>query len=275
MDRKIQELHKEIKMCAPSHNVINVKILAKATAVVNERIRGSGLSSKEILFSRDQFSHENIPIVDEDIAKETMEKRNVNNEHSAKSKATVKQLEKPANASEVNLVFLKKDGNKTNKRDLYLVTKVNHSNETVVICKLLNCLSSSQASFQPHNINYTVKQTDIFLAPNQPVEVEAQFVPAELIDDDTVLAPEQHTMNRYDPHDDVPINLHNSRGKQTQELHSDDDGYEPFDDKHATDMQIDEMLQRLESLASSTDQNTDDEADDEETGDNLNDDNDI
>ena len=56
VDKKIQELHREIRMCAPANNVINVRILAKATAIVNEKIRGSGLSAKEILFARDQFT---------------------------------------------------------------------------------------------------------------------------------------------------------------------------------------------------------------------------
>ena len=182
VDRKMQELQKEIKLCAPSHNVINAKILAKATLVVNSRVRGSGLSSKEILFSRDQFTHENIQLDDKEIAKETMEKRKINNEHSARSKAKIKTVEDSANAKEGNIVFLKNEGDKTKKRDLYLVTEVFPSNNTAVLCKLANCLSDHQTSFQPHNFSYVVKQTDIYLAPNQPVEVQAQIVPYDISD---------------------------------------------------------------------------------------------
>ena len=52
-DKKIQELENEIKKITVSPNSINVKTLAKATAIVNEKIRNQGLSSKEILFARD------------------------------------------------------------------------------------------------------------------------------------------------------------------------------------------------------------------------------
>ena len=79
VDRKMQELENEIKKLSPTRNLVSVKLLAKATATVNEKIRNQGLSSKEILFSRDQFSHDNLKLEDDKISKEVMEERNVNN----------------------------------------------------------------------------------------------------------------------------------------------------------------------------------------------------
>ena len=95
-DKKMQELEIEIKKAAPNPNVINVRILARATAVVNEKIRHQGLSAKEIMFSRDQLTQENLKISDETLAEEKMEIRKKENVYSAKSKASNKEQAWPA-----------------------------------------------------------------------------------------------------------------------------------------------------------------------------------
>ena len=93
--------------------------------------------------------------------------------YSAKSKSTIPSPAKPANARKGQLVFLKKDGSKLERRDLYLVTEENEEDETVLICKLPSVLSGAvPVPFQPHNITYKVKQTDIFLSPNQPLKAQ-------------------------------------------------------------------------------------------------------
>ena len=75
VDKKIKELEDEIKKMKSAVNVIDLKILSKATAAVNEKVRHQGLSAKEILFSRDQFSHANLDLKDETIAEDKMKKR--------------------------------------------------------------------------------------------------------------------------------------------------------------------------------------------------------
>ena len=125
MDKKIQELEHEIRKCSPAHNVINIRILAKATAVVNEKVRNQGLSSKEIIFSRDQLSNENLTLRDQDIKNEVIRSRHINNNYSSKSKAAVPFKAKPANAVKGNIVFLKHDGDKLKRRDCYLVIDTN------------------------------------------------------------------------------------------------------------------------------------------------------
>ena len=136
-DRKMQELEKEIKKIAPSGNVVNVKILSKATNTVNEKIRNQGLSAKEILFSRDQFSQKNLDLQDDSISKLVMESRDKNNPYSSKSKSTTKKPAIPANARKGNVVFLKHDGDKHSKRDLYLVVEGDASSATVDLCKII------------------------------------------------------------------------------------------------------------------------------------------
>ena len=178
VDRKMQELENEIKKLAPNSSTINLKILAKATSTVNEKIRNQGLSAKEILFSRDQFSHKNIPLEDELISKSVMQERIINNSYSAKSKSQVNTAASPANAQKGHLIFLKDDGNKLTRRDLYLVTDTNSQDQTVTACKILNSFGNKPASIHPNHYLYKVKQTEIYLAPNQPKIITPKILPA-------------------------------------------------------------------------------------------------
>ena len=75
VDRKIQELESEMKKLSSSYSEISTKLLVKATALVNEKIRNQGFSSREIMFCRDQSSHENLQIQDELLASNIMEKK--------------------------------------------------------------------------------------------------------------------------------------------------------------------------------------------------------
>ena len=179
VDRKMQELETEIKKLSPNHNFISVKILARATSAVNEKIRNQGLSSKEILFSRDQYSHANLPLVDKSISETVMQERNTNNSYSARSKAQVQKQASSANAKKGQTVFLKNDGSKLKARDLYLVTHVDDVKDEVTICKILNSLDHRPASIHPHAHTYKVKQTDIYLAPNQPITICPEIIYAD------------------------------------------------------------------------------------------------
>ena len=181
VDKKMQELELEIKKCSPGHNQLNIKVLAKATAVVNEKVRNQGLSAKEIIFSRDQLSNENLYLEDSRIVETIMENRDLNNKYSSKSKAKVQKEASHAQAREGHLVFLKHDGEKLRRRDLYLVIATDNTEDTVTICKVLDSFSGKPASIHPQTHNYKVKQTDIYLAPDQPEIVDVVGVHAEVL----------------------------------------------------------------------------------------------
>ena len=169
VDKKIKELEDEIRKMSTNGNV-NLIILTKATNIVNEKIRHQGLSAKEIMFSRDQFSLENLNLNDDFLAQDKMIKRNQGNEYSSKSKAQIKVPAIPANAEKGQIVMMKHEGNKYVKRDLYMVLETDDATQTLMIAKLPYALSGNQPiKFQPHNFKYKVKQTDILLSPNQPV----------------------------------------------------------------------------------------------------------
>ena len=73
------------------------------------------------------------------------------------------------------MVFLKREGDKTSSRDLYLVIDIIDQG-TVSICKLRDILAGKLVSMDPKRFHYTVKQTDMFLAPNQPDITDCQYV---------------------------------------------------------------------------------------------------
>ena len=183
VDRKIQELQKEIKLCAPADNVINTKVLSKATTALNSKIRGCGLSSREILFSRDQFDSSNLQLDDSNISELISKKRALGNKYSAISKAQVKRKETPAGAVKGNLVFLKNEGGKLSKRELYLVMMTDEKNN-LFVCKVPHLLSSSKPTIIKPQLLYKVKDTDVYLAPNQPLITSSDFIDDDFFDFD-------------------------------------------------------------------------------------------
>ena len=170
VDKKIQELRKAIKKISPSHSVLNQMTLSKATSTVNESIRYHKLSSKEIQFSRDLATNDNLQLDDTKIAETVTQHRTDNNPYSAKSKSKTKEPACRANAVEGQLVFHKQEGDKNTRRDLYIVIDKDTDNETLTICKVRDAISNKAASMVPHDARYryNVRQTDIILAPNQP-----------------------------------------------------------------------------------------------------------
>ena len=105
-----------MKIASPAANVINIRTLAHATTVVNERLRHHNLSAKEILFSRDQASKENLALKDADIASTIPKHRETKNPTTAHSQASVKKPAPVAGAKVGQLVFLKSEGSKSKSR---------------------------------------------------------------------------------------------------------------------------------------------------------------
>ena len=167
-DQKIKELRQALKKISPSSNVLNQTCLSRATTIVNEKIRHHKLSAKEIHFSRDSATNEPIQADDKKISEIIQNKREADN--SSRSNSSSKKKAVSANAAEGQLVFIKAEGDKRARRDLYLVLERNAEEDTVTICKVRDALSNKLASMAPHDsrFRYIVKQTEVMLAPNQP-----------------------------------------------------------------------------------------------------------
>ena len=253
VDRKIQELEVEIKKISGNEK-ISTTILAKATTFVNEKIRQQGLSAKEILFSRDQFSQANLQLSDERISEDVMKRRHINNEFSARSKAQVNRKAEKVKVEKGNLVFLKQEGDKHHRRDLYFVLEILPTENSLIVAKLLHALSGNQSiTFQPHNITYKVKDTDVILSPDQPsfhTQVD-EDTDGEFYDEDDDL-PDIKPKNPHYPYEDFsddefelednaeeePEEHNNNEGEDESEYDSfSNDDYEDEADEENSDSQ--------------------------------------
>jgi hypothetical protein len=122
-DKAIQELEDELLRQEPSGGPVSDLTLAIAVARLNTRIRGRGLSSREMWTQRDQFTNDQVPVTDQDLFQKQHSDRVSNHPHSEKSKTPCGKLLIPT-LQIGYIVYLCADRNKTCARDRYLVVQV-------------------------------------------------------------------------------------------------------------------------------------------------------
>jgi len=155
-ERAVQELEAEILKHDPSGGPISDLKLSIATARLNTRIRSRGLSSREMLFQRDQLTNDQIPVSDRDLILKQHTAKLVNHPYSEKSKAPLKDRRPDANINVGDLVYLHSDRDKTRARDRYLV--VSTDIDWVYIRKF--------TGKQLRNASYKVKRSECFKVPS-------------------------------------------------------------------------------------------------------------
>ena len=176
-ERAIQELEAEIKRVAPGGAPVTPTQLVIATATLNSRIRSRGLSSREMLFMRDQYTFSQINSVsDEVLIDEQHVDRIANHGPSMRSKNPRAQPRMAQILQKGDVVYLIDDGSKHRTRDRYLVASVDG-----LWCSLQKFSGSSLMKRL-----YRVKRTSCYKIP---VSVPA-YVPStentDLSDDDMV-----------------------------------------------------------------------------------------
>ena len=129
----------------PSGSPVTPLALSTATNTLNSRIRHQGLSAKEIVFGRDQFTGEKLVVDCDSISKMQDEIRKSNHDPSARSKARRKQKAVEAAVREGDLVFIKSEGNKNNPRERYIITKIEG---TEAVLQKMNSLSLASKKYE-------------------------------------------------------------------------------------------------------------------------------
>ncbi len=117
-EKAIQEIQGEILRLEPNCRAVTPLLLSIATAHLNSRVRSRGLSSQEMLLQRDQFSHRQLPVVDQDLIMNQHAERVTNHRYSVKSKVPSGCVAVPPAIQSGD------DRNKSRARDRYLVTGV-------------------------------------------------------------------------------------------------------------------------------------------------------
>lgn len=154
-EKAIQELEIELLRQDPLGGPVSPVTLSIATACLNSRIRTRGLSAREMLTQRDQFSNNQIPLVDQELILTQHDQRITNHPHSEQSKAPRSKLSNSKSIEVGDLVYLYTDRNKTCARDRYLVTSVEG-----IWCNVKKFVGS-----QLRKTSYRVKMNECYKVP--------------------------------------------------------------------------------------------------------------
>ena len=156
-EKAVQELEQELIRLDPTGGAIPALTLALATANLNKRIRGRGLSAWEIWFQRDMFTNEQIPVNDLSIIDEQHASRTQNHPFSEASKTPKGHSPLTPLIAKGDLVYLRRDVDKHRARDRYIVTFTDGP-----WCDIRKFTGS-----QLRNKSYRVKQSECYKVPSE------------------------------------------------------------------------------------------------------------
>jgi hypothetical protein len=156
-ERAIQEFEEEISKLCPTGQVSAVNI-ALICDRLNRKIRYPGISSKEMVTKRDQFTNQQLPIDDINLILQKHEQHIRNHDASAKSKSTL-PAKIPPSIEVGDLVYIASDLSKSKQRDRYIVVKVD--GEFCSVRKFTNTQLRESA--------VRVKKSHCFLVPSVPL----------------------------------------------------------------------------------------------------------
>ena len=125
-ERAVQELEAEILRLTNVPGPISPLTLSRVTSTLNSRIRSDGLSSREIMYQRDQFTNEQIPLHDRDVISAKHKRAIANHRHSEISKSGGAPQFPEVDVQVGDLVYLYSDRDKNSPRHRYLVTSVDN-----------------------------------------------------------------------------------------------------------------------------------------------------
>ena len=151
-DKCIQEVESTLLKVIGSYRPIQPRELDRVLSIVNKHVRNSGLSSRELLFQRDQYSGQQIPFTDKAMSDRQMALREQNHPSSEYTKARGGALATHADVSIGDLVYIKKEGDKFNARDIYII--INVKDTLAILQKMVNNKMSSRKYEVPLNEIY-------------------------------------------------------------------------------------------------------------------------
>ena len=134
-EKAIRELREQLVKISPHGGPVDSSTLARAISFLNDVIRHSGFSAKELLYSREKSTGENIKLDDRQLSDHQL-KRRVN---SHKSSAKYSSRNGPPvflpRLSVGDLVFVKSDRSKSKARDSYFIISLDDSQQLATIQK--------------------------------------------------------------------------------------------------------------------------------------------
>ena len=157
-ERAVQEVEEELLKLDPRGSAVSQSMLAIATSNLNAKLRSRGLSAREMLYQRDQFSNAQISMSDEDLIQLQHEAKVKNHKYSEISKAPTQKISPESSAKIGDLVYVKCDKSKGKARERYLV--VSEEGDWLSIRKFTNT--------QLRTFAYRVKRSEVYTVPFPP-----------------------------------------------------------------------------------------------------------
>ena len=155
VDKRIQELEKELKVISPAGDKISLDQLAKTVTSLNDQKRNQDLSAAEIHVGRDTIRGVNLRFDDKTLQSDKTEKRQANHPCSIKSKAPKGKSPPQYQVSVGDTVFIKDQGTKHKTRSPFIVTGT--SGDKISMQKMLNTQPERSG---PLTISSEEKQVD-------------------------------------------------------------------------------------------------------------------
>ena len=146
-EKAIQELEYELLKENPSNLELNEILLSKATYNLNNRIRYTKRSAKELWFRRDQNTGEDLEINDKHLSDRQFQRRTRDNTYKSKGEGLQKEEIKRG-----DIVVIRSEQRKDKNRETYLVTQVDQDEAT--------CIKTNARS---RGTPYKVKTEDLFI----------------------------------------------------------------------------------------------------------------
>ena len=134
-EKEIRELEVELLRKDPLGGAVTTLTLTVATAQLNAHIHSRGLSTRELLMHRDQFSNQQIPLADRSMILEQHKQRVDNEPHSERSKARRMHILSKTHIVVGDLVSIYGYRNKSRARNNYLMVSVDG-----VWCSIRTCV---------------------------------------------------------------------------------------------------------------------------------------
>lgn len=175
-EKAIQELEDELLRCDPDQPIITDTTLAIVVARLNSRVRHQGLSARELLMKRDQFTHSQLPIDDQHVISQQQAKREAANSYHNLRKSTPD--EHPV-FKEGDIVYLVNERTKMQPRPRYIIVKDEQP------WYLIRKFTGSQL----RRNCYKVHKSELVPIPVSPSLLTSRHIPPEYPSDEDEIAP--------------------------------------------------------------------------------------
>lgn len=148
-ERGIQELESEIKTYHSHQQHLSQSQLDMVTAHLNARLRNHNLSATEIWLKRNQYTGQPLPLNEEDVIHQNMDRKNHNHPQSTKAKGGKPVLQSTFSVGDI--VYLRSEGSKHTPRPRYYISDITQSH--IEVRKFTdNLISKESKAVKPHDI---------------------------------------------------------------------------------------------------------------------------